>query len=95
MAFPRSTDRALPGVLLSYFVGMHYPAFLGAERLRHVLKVFATFYLLFYLFEPRTIMVGWTTWLLPGHVNRLIRVYATAETHDRQRTLDVEGLGGG
>jgi hypothetical protein len=40
-------------------------------------------------------MVGWTTWLLPGHVNRLIRVYATAETHDRQRTLDVEGLGGG
>lgn len=30
----------------------------GAERLRHVLKVFATTYLLFYLFETRTVLVG-------------------------------------
>jgi hypothetical protein len=59
MAFLRSTDWVLPGVLLSYFVGMHYPAFFGAERLRHVLPVFATFTFFFIFFETRTVLVGW------------------------------------
>jgi hypothetical protein len=51
---------------------MHYPAFLGAERLRHVLKVFATF-ILFYLFiEMRTVLVGEATWLFwPCHTGLL------------------------
>jgi hypothetical protein len=91
MAFLRSTDWVLPGVLLSYFVGMHYPAFFWGRAAAARSSSLCNFYLLLYLFRNEDSSGGVeTTWLLFGRVNKFIRVYATAEAHDRQRTLDVE-----
>lgn len=64
-AVPSFATRRLPDprieVLPGVFCSLCWHALSGvsgAERLRHVLKVFATTYLLFYLFETRSVPVG-------------------------------------
>lgn len=49
---------------------MHYPAFWGAERLRHVLEVFATFYSPL-SFRNEDSFGGEATWL-SSHVTGLL-----------------------
>lgn len=47
----------LPGVFISYFVGMHYPAFLGGRAAAARSQSLCNFYILLYLFEMRTVLV--------------------------------------
>lgn len=81
----------LPGgvfFFVTYLLACIIRRSLGSERLRHVLKVFATQFSPLSFRNEDSSGGGRLGYL--AILQAYQRVYATAEAHDRQRTLDVE-----